>query len=62
MGNDGFDASGQKTDDDRPAHRVTLSDFYLQETEVTNREMDAYFVERKRIGTSGRRGFRKPGT
>jgi len=47
MGNDGFDKTGQETDEDRPAHRVTLTDFYLQETEVTNREMDAYFVERK---------------
>ncbi len=47
MGNDGFDTSGQKTDDDQPAHRVTLADFYLQETEVTNGEMDAYFEARK---------------
>jgi serine/threonine-protein kinase len=47
MGNDRFDRTGQDTDEDRPAHRVTLTDFYLQETEVTNREMDAYFVERK---------------
>jgi serine/threonine protein kinase/formylglycine-generating enzyme required for sulfatase activity len=43
MGNDGFDKSGSPADEDRPAHRVTLSDYYLQETEVTNGELDAYF-------------------
>jgi len=46
MGND-FDKSGSQADEDQPAHEVTLSDFYLQETEVTNREMDAYFLAKK---------------
>ena len=43
--NDDADASGD--DEDQPAHPVKLSDFYMQETEVTNGEMEAYFVEEK---------------
>lgn len=31
----------------RPAHRVVLSGFYLQKTEVTNGEMEAYFRARR---------------
>jgi serine/threonine-protein kinase len=42
MGDDGF-ARGPADADDRPAHPVTLSDYYLQETEVTNGELDDYF-------------------
>ncbi len=33
--------------DDQPAHPVTLSDYYIQATEVTNGEMEAYFIEQK---------------
>jgi serine/threonine-protein kinase len=47
MGNDGFAGSGSEEDDDQPAHRVELSDFYMQETEVTNGEMEAYFRQTK---------------
>jgi serine/threonine-protein kinase len=43
MGND-FDRTARNDDEDQPAHPVTLSDFYLQETEVTNAEMMAYFI------------------
>jgi serine/threonine-protein kinase len=43
MGNSGFDPTGSSSDDDQPAHPVSLSDYYLQATEVTNGEMDAYF-------------------
>lgn len=32
--------------DERPAHPVKLSDFYIQETEVTNAQMEAYFRAR----------------
>jgi serine/threonine-protein kinase len=42
MGND-FDGSGSNDDDDQPAHPAELSDYYIQETEVTNAEMEAYF-------------------
>jgi len=43
MGN-GFDPAGSSdADDDVPAHPVTLSDYYMQVTEVTNAEMLAYF-------------------
>lgn len=31
--------------EERPAHPVELSDFYIQETEVTNAQMEAYFKE-----------------
>ncbi|SIO05792.1 serine/threonine protein kinase [Singulisphaera sp. GP187] len=44
MGNDGFDSSAGPNDEDQPAHRVVLSDYYLQETEVTNGELEAYFI------------------
>jgi serine/threonine-protein kinase len=46
MGND-FEKTGSSTDDDQPAHPVELSDFYLQETEVTNGELEAYFLRQK---------------
>ena len=46
MGNDD-DAAAPGDDEDQPAHPVTLSDYYMQETEVTNGEMEAYFVEEK---------------
>jgi serine/threonine-protein kinase len=42
MGDAGKDGSGE----DRPAHPVVLSGYYLQETEVTNGEMEAYFQAR----------------
>ncbi|MBV8556342.1 MAG: SUMF1/EgtB/PvdO family nonheme iron enzyme [Planctomycetaceae bacterium] len=43
MGN-GFDPAGSSdADNDVPAHPVTLSDYYMQVTEVTNAEMLAYF-------------------
>ncbi|WP_406700918.1 bifunctional serine/threonine-protein kinase/formylglycine-generating enzyme family protein [Singulisphaera sp. Ch08] len=44
MGNDGFDGSAGKDDDDQPAHPVVLSNFFMQETEVTNGELEAYFT------------------
>ncbi len=44
MGNDD-DADDEGKHDDQPAHPVTLSDYYVQATEVTNGEMEAYFVE-----------------
>lgn len=44
MGNDGFDSSAGPNDDDQPAHTVVLSDFSMQENEVTNGEMEAYFT------------------
>ena len=47
------DASGSENDEDRPAHRVVLSGYYLQETEVTNAEMEAYF-RAKLIGMKDR--------
>ena len=40
MGNDSSRPGRRR---DQPAHPVTLSDFYMQETEVTNGEMEAYF-------------------
>jgi serine/threonine-protein kinase len=44
MGN-GFDtASSSPDDEDQPAHSVMLSDYYIQEHEVTNGEMEAYFI------------------
>jgi eukaryotic-like serine/threonine-protein kinase len=45
MGDDSLESSpGSKARrDERPAHPVELSGFYIQETEVTNGEMDAYF-------------------
>jgi serine/threonine-protein kinase len=44
MGN-GFDQNNASNDDeDQPAHLVVLSDFYMQESEVTNGEMAAYFI------------------
>lgn len=43
MGNSGFDNTAGPDDEDQPAHQVVLSDFYMQETEVTNGEMEAYF-------------------
>ena len=46
MGND-FDPTGSKDDEDQPAHLVTLSDYYIQETEVTNAELEAYFLANK---------------
>ncbi len=42
MGDD-FDNAEIGPDDDRPSHPVELSDFYMQETEVTNAMMDAFF-------------------
>ncbi len=42
MGNDS-DPSGRGPADDRPAHPVVVSDYYLQEAEVTNGELEAYF-------------------
>ena len=48
----GDDDSEEKTPgskwrrDERPAHPVKLSDFYIQETEVTNAQMEAYFRAR----------------
>lgn len=45
MGNDNFvRAEKNGYDEDQPAHPVTLSDFWLQEKEVTNGELEAYFV------------------
>ena len=44
MGHDD-DATAASDDDDQPAHPVTLMDYYMQATEVTNGEMEAYFVE-----------------
>ncbi|WP_435019971.1 SUMF1/EgtB/PvdO family nonheme iron enzyme [Tundrisphaera sp. TA3] len=41
-----FADSGPDTRDDRPAHRVRLSPFYLQTTEVTYGQMTAFFRER----------------
>jgi formylglycine-generating enzyme required for sulfatase activity len=38
---------GKARRDERPAHRVALSDYYIQETEVTNAQMEAYFRARK---------------
>jgi len=46
MGNDGFDPTGGQDDDDQPAHPVELSDFWIQETEVTNRELETYFTQK----------------
>ena len=47
MGN-GFDKETAKPDDeDQPAHPVNLHTFYLQENEVTNAEMEAYFKANK---------------
>jgi serine/threonine-protein kinase len=44
MGND-FDLNNARDDDeDQPAHLVKLSDFYIQESEVTNGELEAYFI------------------
>jgi serine/threonine-protein kinase len=40
------DAGNQGPGEDRPAHPVVLSGYYLQETEVTNDQMEAYFVAR----------------
>jgi eukaryotic-like serine/threonine-protein kinase len=44
MGNDFDMVNATNDDEDQPAHPVTLSDFYMQETEVTNGEMEAYFI------------------
>jgi len=41
MGN--FEPSASDSDEDAPAHPVRLSDYYLQQLEVTNGEMEAYF-------------------
>ncbi|MEJ7637966.1 MAG: SUMF1/EgtB/PvdO family nonheme iron enzyme, partial [Singulisphaera sp.] len=43
MGDDD-NAAASGADDDQPAHPVTLSGYYMQATEVTNGEMEAYFV------------------
>jgi serine/threonine-protein kinase len=40
------DVERQGSGEDRPVHPVVLSGYYLQETEVTNGEMEAYFVAR----------------
>src|SRR5262249_18837496 len=42
MGDAGHEGSGE----DRPAHPVVLSGYYLQETEVTNGQMEGYFKAR----------------
>jgi serine/threonine-protein kinase len=47
------DASEAGAAEDRPAHAVTLSDYYLQETEVTNRALVAYF-QAKGVAASAR--------
>jgi serine/threonine-protein kinase len=43
MGNAGFDPDDAPDAEDRPAHPVVMSGFYLQECEATNAEMDAFF-------------------
>jgi serine/threonine-protein kinase len=44
MGNDFDLGNASNNDEDQPAHPVKLSDFYIQENEVTNGEMEAYFI------------------
>jgi serine/threonine protein kinase/formylglycine-generating enzyme required for sulfatase activity len=44
MGNDFDQANARDDDEDQPAHLVKLSDFYIQESEVTNGELEAYFI------------------
>ncbi len=44
MGNDFDSINAQPEDEDQPAHLVKLLDFYIQESEVTNGELEAYFI------------------
>lgn len=48
MGDDSGDSTpgARNRRDERPAHPVRLSDYYLQETEVTNSQMESYFQAR----------------
>ncbi|WP_435009944.1 bifunctional serine/threonine-protein kinase/formylglycine-generating enzyme family protein [Tundrisphaera lichenicola] len=51
---DATDATGPQAQNDTPAHRVLLrSGFYIQETEVTNAQFEAFLELTSRVGPSG---------